>query len=215
MKIKSRKLRCQKITTIENSSLVFSKSICQEGKYWVRPYTRKRIDRDGKVYIQHVKGYCCSYHDHYIELAKQEKMKLDHMFLALTIYGESRMESTPTKKAVAWIIRNRLNKSKKEKTYREIVHKKNQFSCWQKNDPNFKRIQHPGKHDSHDSIDMRSWHECKIVAEEVHNELEENNPIPNVYHYFSGAPNPKKHPWQKNYFDLQDIPNLHFVKLPK
>ena len=173
---------------------------------------RKKIGQNGKTYIQSVKGYCCFYHDHYSEMAKDEGMMIDHLFLALTVYGEAAMESAATKKAIAWVIRNRRSISKKHEKYRDIVLKRKQFSCWLKTDPNYKRIQHPGKHDQ---IDMRSWQGCKLVAEEIHNELEKNNPIQGVYHYFSGEPNTKKHPWQKNYFDLPDIPNLHFVRLKK
>jgi hypothetical protein len=99
---------------------------------------------------------------------------------------------------------------KKFETYRDIVLKKNQFSCWLKNDPNYKRLEHPGKHDS---IDFRAWQDCKLLAEEVDHEPKNNNPLPGVYHYFSGEPNIKKHPWQKKYFDLPGVPNFHFVRL--
>jgi len=112
---------------------------CPDGKYWVRPYTRKRTDKNGKVTVQSVKGYCSSYHDHF-----------------------------------------------------------------------HARLQQPGKHDP---FDRRAWEDSKKIMEEIRNAPEEKNPLTGVCHYFSGAPNVKKHPWQKNYFDLPDVPHFHFVKL--
>jgi hypothetical protein len=49
---------------------------CPKGKYWVRPHERKRITKGGKVYIQKVKGYCCSSHCLYQKIADEEKIVL-------------------------------------------------------------------------------------------------------------------------------------------
>ena len=148
------------ICHITQASKAPSDNRCPDGKYWVSPHARKRTDKNGKVYTQSVKGYCCSYHDHFAQLAEEEQMQLDLLFLALTVYGETAMENIASKKAVAWVIRNRCNISNIPKKYREIVLKRKQFSCWLKSDPNYKRMQRPGKHDP---IDQRSWQECKFV----------------------------------------------------
>jgi hypothetical protein len=88
------------------------------------------------------------------------------------------------------------------------VLRKSQFSCWQKGDPNYEKLQHPGKDGT--SSDKEAWNKCKIIAKEAQNAPADENPLPEVYHYFSGEPKLK---WQKNYFDLPGIPNFHFVKL--
>ena len=41
---------------------------------------RKSRTKDGKVYIQKVKGYCCSSHCLYQKIADEENMLLDHLY---------------------------------------------------------------------------------------------------------------------------------------
>ena len=106
-----------------------SKQPCQAGKYWISPHERKRINKIGKPYIQHVKGYCCCYHGPYQKIAEEENLPFDHLFFALTVYGEARGENAVSQKAIAWIIRNRFNKKKFGDSYRNIVLKPSQFSC--------------------------------------------------------------------------------------
>jgi hypothetical protein len=182
---------------------------CSENQYWVRPHQRKRIHKNGETYIENVKGYCCHYHNHYREMAIEENISLDHLYYALTVYGEASGENSTSKRAIAWVIRNRFNK-KSGQSYKDIVLRKSQFDCWEKSDPNYKRLQKPGKHDE---IDKIAWIECKTIIEEIHNAPEKENPVPNVFNYFSGNPKNKKIPWEKNYFDLPNIPRFHFVKL--
>lgn len=54
--------------------------------------------------------------------------------VALTIYGESRGEPLEGQVAVGNVIRNRANG---EDDYKSVVLKPLQFSCWNKNDPNY------------------------------------------------------------------------------
>lgn len=54
--------------------------------------------------------------------------------LVLTIYGEARGESIEGQIAVACVIRNRAGNSK---SIKEICLAPFQFSCWNKNDPNY------------------------------------------------------------------------------
>lgn len=65
-----------------------------------------------------------------------------------------------------------------------------------------KKMQTPGKDGS--KADKNAWQRCKELYEEIQNAPETENPIPGVCHYFSGPPNPK-HPWEKNYFNLQPL----------
>ncbi|MHB1947598.1 MAG: cell wall hydrolase [Gammaproteobacteria bacterium] len=178
---------------------------CSEGKYWVGPYTRKRIDKFGKSYTQHVKGYCSRYHTPFHEIAEKEKMMLDHLYFALTVYGEARGENTASKQAIAWIIQNRFDKSS-ESSYQKVVHRKTQFSCWMKGDKNYEKLRRPGEASA---ADKKSWEEIKKIIEEVRNAPKNKNPIPGVYNYFSGKPKKK---WETHYFDLPGVKHFHFVK---
>ena len=66
--------------------------------------------------------------------------------LARTIYGEARGESVRGKEAVASVIINRVNYGKMRGGYWwgddvvGVCKKPYQFSCWNENDPNFKKI---------------------------------------------------------------------------
>lgn len=191
--------------SIKNSK---NKSIpkCSEGKYWIRSHQRKRVKKDGKTYIQHVKGYCSTYHGPFHKLAEEEKMSLDHLYYALTVYGEARSENEASMRAIAWIIKNRFNKAGK-KSYQQVVLRKTQFSCWLKSDKNYQKLIHPGKNGY--SSDKKSWLQIKKIVEEVYSAPKNQNPVPGVYCYFSGKP---KKNYQHNYFNIPGIPNFHFVK---
>lgn len=178
---------------------------CPEGKYWVHPYKRKTIDKNGKPYIQEVKGYRSSYRSPFHKIADEEKMPLDLVYFALTIYGESRDQNAASRYAIAWIIQNRFKKSKSG-SYQRVVLSRSQFSCWLKSDPNYVKLIHPGKDDS---VDKKAWQEIKKIAKEVQHVPSKKNPLPGIYHYFSGEPQKK---WQTHYFDLPGIPKFHFVK---
>ena len=49
------------------------KNLCPKGKYWVPPYKRKRIDKNGKTHIEQVKGYCSLYRTPFHKIAEEEK----------------------------------------------------------------------------------------------------------------------------------------------
>ncbi|MDP3705289.1 MAG: cell wall hydrolase [Legionellaceae bacterium] len=183
---------------------------CPEGKYWISPHERRRIDKHGKVYIQHVKGYCCRYHSIFHKIADEEKLPLDHLYFALTIYGEVRGENDHSKSAIAWVIRNRLISNRWGESYQKIVTRKTQFSCWNPKDPNFMVLKYPGKDGS--AADRLAWESCKRIMKEVRDADQNTNPIPKVCNYFSGEPKKK---WQEKYFDLPDVPKFHFVLLAK
>jgi len=65
----------------------------------------------------------------------------DRDVLARTLWGEARGESLAGMVAVAWTIRNRVNDGKAKSWWGEgyagVCLKPYQFSCWNKNDPNF------------------------------------------------------------------------------
>jgi spore germination cell wall hydrolase CwlJ-like protein len=65
----------------------------------------------------------------------------DRDILARTLWGEARGESLAGQIAVAWTIRNRVNDGKAKSWWGEgyagVCLKPYQFSCWNKNDPNY------------------------------------------------------------------------------
>ncbi len=65
--------------------------------------------------------------------------------LALTIYGEARGETIEGQIAVANVIMNRWKgNSGKYKSVKEVCLEKNQFSCWNKDDPNRSKLEDLG-----------------------------------------------------------------------
>jgi N-acetylmuramoyl-L-alanine amidase len=65
----------------------------------------------------------------------------DRDVLARTLWGEARGESLAGQIAVAWTIRNRVNDGKAKSWWGEgyagVCQKPYQFSCWNRNDPNY------------------------------------------------------------------------------
>ena len=65
----------------------------------------------------------------------------DREILARTLWGEARGESLAGQIAVAWTIRNRVNDGKAKSWWGEgyagVCQKPYQFSCWNRNDPNY------------------------------------------------------------------------------
>ncbi|MDR1026361.1 MAG: cell wall hydrolase [Lactobacillus sp.] len=67
--------------------------------------------------------------------------------LAKTIYGEARGESVSGKEAIASVVLNRVNFARSKGGYwwgstpQEVCLKLWQFSCWNKDDPNFVKLQ--------------------------------------------------------------------------
>lgn len=65
----------------------------------------------------------------------------DRDLLAWTLWGEARSETLAGQIAVAWTIRSRVNDGKAKSWWGEgyagVCQKPYQFSCWNKNDPNF------------------------------------------------------------------------------
>lgn len=65
----------------------------------------------------------------------------DRDVLARTLWGEARGEGLQGQIAVAWTIRNRVNDGKAKSWWGEgyagVCRAPYQFSCWNKNDPNF------------------------------------------------------------------------------
>ena len=112
----------------------------------------------------------------------------DEDYLARTLYGEVRGESTNTKEAVAWTIRNRAED--KNRTIKEVVTQKWQYSCWNEDDPNFQAVTNPEEHSSQSVVDSKAWDECKKVAAEVLAAPKEEDITKGATHYYDDSISP-------------------------
>jgi spore germination cell wall hydrolase CwlJ-like protein len=89
----------------------------------------------------------------------------DRDILARTLWGEARGESLAGQIAVAWTIRNRVNDGKARSWWGEgyagVCQKPYQFSCWNKNDPNFAYLS------GAKMIPFRELAQAQIAADQV------------------------------------------------
>ncbi|WP_236189300.1 cell wall hydrolase [Pseudomonas pharyngis] len=89
----------------------------------------------------------------------------DRDILARTLWGEARGESLAGQIAVAWTIRNRVFDGKEKSWWGEgcagVCQAKYQFSCWNKNDPNFPFLSGARQ------IPFRELAQCRIAADQV------------------------------------------------
>jgi spore germination cell wall hydrolase CwlJ-like protein len=89
----------------------------------------------------------------------------DHDILARTLWGEARGEGLAGQIAVAWTIRNRVNDGKDRSWWGEgyagVCQKPYQFSCWNKNDPNFAYLS------GAKTIPFRELVQAQIAADQV------------------------------------------------
>lgn len=97
------------------------------------------------------------------------------MFLAKTIYGESRGEGEESWYKVGWTIKNRVEKEWRGKTsFKEVVLDSYQFSCWNEGDPNRTVIENPSG---------KTWSKIFDVAIEIYYSDSRENTFQNIYHY--------------------------------
>ncbi|SEU03368.1 cell wall hydrolase [Pseudomonas graminis] len=93
----------------------------------------------------------------------------DRDVLARTLWGESRGEGLAGMVAVAWSIRNRVemdlhNDGKPDwwgEGYTDVCRKPYQFSCWNRNDPNYQFLSGAR------AIPFRELAQCRIAADQV------------------------------------------------
>ena len=89
----------------------------------------------------------------------------DRDILARTLWGEARGESLAGQIAVAWTIRNRVSDGKAKSWWGEgytgVCQAPYQFSCWNKNDPNFAYLS------GVKPIPFREFAQAQIAADQV------------------------------------------------
>ena len=140
------------------------------------------------------------------KLSSTVALNSNFLHLAKTIYGEARGENVETMLAVGWVIRNRLNAKKYGDTYKNVVLQPKQFSCWNKDDPNYKVIK--------GTIKGRLWEVCIGVAIVVMQSAEKHNPIVGVYHYYDKSldTNPPYWAEEGEYMSVYGVNNLRLIK---
>jgi spore germination cell wall hydrolase CwlJ-like protein len=128
------------------------------------------------------------------------------LHLAKTIYGEVRGESVETMLAVGWVVRNRLDAKRYGDTYKDVVLQPKQFSCWNKDDPNYEVIQ--GK------IKGRLWEVCIGVAIVVMQSAGKHNPVVGVCHYYDKSMDSNPPYWAKGgeLVAVYGVNNLRLIK---
>lgn len=110
------------------------------------------------------------------------KNEQDRDVLARTLWGEARGESLAGQIAVAWTIRNRVNDGKAKSWWGEgytgVCQKPYQFSCWNKNDPNFPYLSGARQ------IPFRELAQARIVADQVI-DWKVSDPTGGATHYYA------------------------------
>ncbi len=108
--------------------------------------------------------------------------------LARTIWGEARGESILGKEAVANVILNRVKKAQKKNgfwwgnTIEQVCLKPYQFSCWNKNDPNYQKLKTVNTSNKEFNICLR------VARRAVHGVLKDNTNGATHYHTKSIQP---------------------------
>jgi len=122
----------------------------------------------------------------------------DDILLARLIFGEARGCSRLEKQAVAYTVINRANDNKKWNgtTIKEAALKPWQYSCFNKNDPNRKKLMNP-------DYNKQEFEDCLEVAREVISG-KVKDPTNGATHYFN--PNVVKPSWARK---LKKIGNLN------
>jgi N-acetylmuramoyl-L-alanine amidase len=117
----------------------------------------------------------------------------DRDILVRTLWGEARGESLAGQIAVAWTIRNRVNdgnaKSWWGEGYAGVCQKPYQFSCWNKNDPNYAYLSGAKQ------IPFRELAQARIAADQVI-DGKVPDPTAGATHYYATTM-PKPPAWVK------------------
>lgn len=122
--------------------------------------------------------------------------------LALCVWGESRGESQSGREAVANVVKNRWRAQRPGwgLTWREVITKPKQFSCFNPNDPNRRLMKH--------LQNLDNWMSCLEAARVVYEGLVADNTL-GATHYCTIDSNPR---WLKGMQETVRIGNHKFFK---
>ena len=123
------------------------------------------------------------------------KLLNDEEVLARTIYGEARGEGVLGMRAVAHVIKNRVdldlgNDGKPDwwgEGYKDVCLKKSQFSCWLQNDPNYSRL-------TESAINNPQMSLARDIARDIISGNDKDDPTNGATHYHTTFVSPA---WSK------------------
>lgn len=133
--------------------------------------------------------------------SEQKVSAKDEVLLARLIFGEARGSSRELKIAVA---QTALNRTKNKKCSLEgVILQPYQFSCFNKNDPNYNKVWNPEKYE------IKAWKECLELAKEIlDNKYQDLSQGANHYHTDKVNPN-----WAKDRKPLFKVGNTLFYRI--
>jgi spore germination cell wall hydrolase CwlJ-like protein len=101
---------------------------------------------------------------------KSTKVPASERLLALTIWAEARSHGEKGMRAVGWVIKNRsdsnLRRFHAERGIKGVVWSPEQFSCWNKGDPNRDAMENISKLPK-DHADRKAWRAAKRIAHQI------------------------------------------------
>jgi len=132
----------------------------------------------------------------------------ERILLARVIFGEARNQIEEARIAVAWSAKNRIEDTRWGNTYHQVILQSQQYSAFNKGDPNFPYVQDPFL----DKTQKNAWYECyEIAGRMIKGELKDLTNGAN--HYYSDDINS---PWwtksEEAEFKIK-IDNLIFYNL--
>ncbi len=109
----------------------------------------------------------------------------DVILLARLLFGEARGESREHKIDVAYSVLNRTGQRKWwGNTLNEVILKPHQYSCFNKNDPNYKAVVYPLK------FSAVAWNECVVVSRYVLSNPKQDTTNGATHYYSTWIPSP-------------------------
>lgn len=132
--------------------------------------------------------------------------------LALTLWGEARGESISGQVAIANVIINRFYKNmKKYKTIKDVCLEPFQFSCWNKDDPNYSKLMELADGIISHKINDASLKQCIAVSRcIIRDEFLDNTKKAVNYMTTSLFNSPNKPSWARNAKNIIIIGNHTF-----
>ena len=132
----------------------------------------------------------------------------DEMLLAMCIFGEARGEHDDAKLAVGNVVRNRVLAGRYGKDWRGVILRPMQFSCFNTNDPNSKKVVEPLKYGK-----QETWETCYRIASWILNGTAKDNTQRST-HYFDKSLDANPPYWSYGFIPTVTIGGLRFYRDP-
>lgn len=136
--------------------------------------------------------------------------------LGLTIIGEARGEKIEGQVGVGNVIRNRLQSNPiKYKSYHDVCLEPKQFSCWNKNDPNYEYLLGlAGRIINNQERQFNKYlQQCMFVAQGIHEDLLLDNTGKCKFYMTINLFRTNRPGWAENAIKVREIGNHIFFDL--